>query len=435
MRLKPAAQIIAARPPNPERGSHRGRLMESVRLHLQTLAPARRQLRIAIVTETYPPEINGVAMTTGRIVDGLLQQGHEVQLVRPRQHAEDQPCPAEGFDEMLSIGIPIPKYNHLKMGLPARMALTRAWSVRRPDVVQVVTEGPLGWSAVAVARKLRIPVITEFHTNFHSYTRYYGVGWLKQPLAAWLRRFHNKGDLCLVPTASLRAELEAGGYQHVEVVARGVDTELFSPSRRSAALRERWGAMPETLVCAIVSRLAPEKNFELGIRAFEAIRRVKPDARLLLVGDGPARAELQQRFPEHVFAGMRSGEDLATHYASADCFLFPSSTETFGNVITEALASGLPVVAFKHAAAAELLRTGHNGLLVPYADETAFTAAAMRLASEPEMLHTMQQRARDSVLHIDWQSIVQRLVSVQEQIISAHVLRASSKHSSVQVPG
>lgn len=402
--------------------------MESARLHLQTLAPARRQLRIAIVTETYPPEINGVAMTTGRIVDGLLQQGHEVQLVRPRQHAEDQPSPIAGFDEMLSIGIPIPKYNHLKMGLPARMALTRAWSLRRPDVIQVVTEGPLGWSAVAAARKLRIPVITEFHTNFHSYTRYYGVGWLKQPLAAWLRRFHNKGDLCLVPTASLRTELQAGGYQHVEVVARGVDTALFCPDRRSAALRERWGATPETLVCAIVSRLAPEKNFELGIRAFEAIRRVRPDSRLLLVGDGPARAALQQAFPEHVFAGMRCGEDLAAHYASADCFLFPSSTETFGNVITEALASGLPVLAFKHAAAAELLRTGHNGLLVPYADETAFAAAAMRLASEPEMLQAMQQRARDSVQHIDWQSIVQRLVSVQEKVIAAHVHRASGKH-------
>lgn len=398
--------------------------MESARLHLQTLAPARRQLRIAIVTETYPPEVNGVAMTTGRIVDGLLRQGHEVQLVRPRQGAEDQPCPAEGFDEMLSVGIPIPKYNHLKMGLPARMALTRAWSVRRPDVIQVVTEGPLGWSAVAVARKLRIPVITEFHTNFHSYTRYYGVGWLKQPLAAWLRRFHNKGDLCLVPTAALRGELLASGYRRVEVVARGVDTALFSPSRRSAALRESWGALPDTLVCAIVSRLAPEKNFELGIRAFEAIHQRRPDARLLLVGDGPARASLQQRFPGHLFAGMRSGEDLATHYASADCFLFPSSTETFGNVITEALASGLPVLAFKHAAAAELIRNAHNGLLVPYADETAFVAAADRLADEAGLLETMQQRARDSVRHMDWAPIVQRLVALQEGLIEAHAQRS-----------
>ena len=401
--------------------------MDSARLHLQTLAPTRRQLRVAIVTETYPPEVNGVAMTTGRIVDGLLQAGHEVQLVRPRQHAGEQPAPSEGFDEMLSIGIPIPKYNHLKMGLPARMALTRAWSLRRPDVIQVVTEGPLGWSAVAAARKLKIPVITEFHTNFHSYTRYYGVGWLKQPLAAWLRRFHNKGDLCLVPTASLRGELLGSGYANVEVVARGVDTELFTPARRSEALRQSWGATQDTLVCAIVSRLAPEKNFELGIRAFEAIRAHRPDARLLLVGDGPARPPLQAKHPEHLFAGMRSGEDLAAHYASADCFLFPSSTETFGNVIAEALASGLPVLSYDYAAASELLRDGHNGMLVPYADEAAFVSAAERLAQEPELLGAMQQRARESVLHMDWQAIVQRLVSVQENVIEAHTQRASAR--------
>lgn len=401
--------------------------METARLHLQTLAPDRRQLRIAIVTETYPPEVNGVAMTTGRIVEGLLGQGHEVQLVRPRQHAEDQPAPAEGFEEMLSIGIPIPKYNHLKMGLPARMALGRAWCLRRPNIVQVVTEGPLGWSAVSAARKLKIPVITEYHTNFHSYTRYYGVGWLKQPLAAWLRRFHNKGDLCLAPTTSLRDELRDDGYRRVEVVARGVDTSLFDPARRSASLREQWGVGPDTLVCAIVSRLAPEKNLKLGIRAFEVIRRTRPDARLLFVGDGPARAELEQNHPGHLFAGMRAGEDLAAHYASADCFLFPSLTETFGNVISEALASGLPVVAFRHAAAAELLRPGDNGLLAPYGDEQAFIAAAQRLATDAPLLATMQQRARESVLQMDWPTIVRRLIDVHMQVIDAHLHRAESK--------
>lgn len=407
--------------------------MDPARLHLQTLSPARRQLRIAVVSETYPPEINGVAMTTGRIVDGLLQQGHEVQLVRPRQHAGDQPAPAEGFDEMLSVGIPIPKYNHLKMGLPARLALGRAWSVRRPDIVQVVTEGPLGWSAVAAARKLKIPVITEFHTNFHSYTRYYGVGWLKQPLAAWLRRFHNKGDLCLAPTAALRGELLGSGYASVEVVARGVDTRLFAPQRRDEALRHSWGAQPDTLVCAIVSRLAPEKNFELGIQAFAEIRARRPDARLLLVGDGPARAALQARHPEHVYAGMRSGEDLAAHYASADCFLFPSSTETFGNVIAEALASGLPVLSYDYAAASELLRHGHNGLLVPYADEQAFVAGAAALADAPR-LAAMRQQARASVLHMDWQAIVQRLVAIQEQVIERHAQRANARKGLIAQP-
>jgi glycosyltransferase involved in cell wall biosynthesis len=399
--------------------------MESPRLFIQTLAPTHRQLRIALVTETYPPEINGVAMTTGRIVDGLLALGHEVHLIRPRQNANDLPATGDSFEEMLSRGIPIPKYNHLKMGMPARQALIRAWTARRPDIVQVVTEGPLGWSAVAAARKLKLPVVTEFHTNFHSYTRYYGVGWLKQPLAAWLRRFHNKGDVCLAPTESLRAELQSIGYAHVEVVARGVDTALFCPERRSQTLRRDWGVTDKTLVCAIVSRLAPEKNLELGIRAFEAIRAHRPDARLVFVGDGPARSALQENFPEHVFAGMRSGEDLAAHYASADFFIFPSLTETFGNVITEALASGLPVLGFNYAAAAELLDDGYNGLLVPYGDEAAFIETASGFAQTPQLLPAMQTKARESIMQIDWSAVVQRLIGVLEKTLLNHETRVN----------
>lgn len=397
--------------------------MEPDRLLVQNLATAHRQLRIAIVTETYPPEVNGVAMTTGRIVDGLLALGHAVQLIRPRQHAGDQPAQEDSFNEVLSQGIPIPKYNHLKMGLPARNALIRAWSAQRPDVIQVVTEGPLGWSAVSAARKLKLPVITEFHTNFHTYSRYYGMGWLKQPVAAYLRRFHNKGDLALVPTEALCRELLSDGYQRVEVVARGVDTRLFSPERRSEALRRAWGVGPDTLVCAIVSRMAPEKNLELGIRAFEAIRQLRPDARLLFVGDGPARAALQARHPQHLFAGMRMGEDLAAHYASADCFLFPSLTETFGNVITEALASSLPVLCFDYAAGAELIQQEHNGLLAPFEDADAFVAQATRLAREPALLAQLRAAARASVLGVDWQAIVARLVAIQQAVIQRHAAR------------
>lgn len=402
--------------------------METQRLLIQTLAPAHRQLRIAFVTETYPPEVNGVAMTTGRIIDGLLDLGHEIHLVRPRQSTHEQPAQEDSFEEMLAHGIPIPKYNHLKMGLPARQALIRAWSARRPDVVQVVTEGPLGWSAVAAARRLRLPVITEFHTNFHSYTHYYGIGWLKHPLAAWLRRFHNKGDLCLAPTESLRLELQAMGYAHVDVVARGVDTRLFSPERRNETLRQKWGANAGSLVCAIVSRLAPEKNLELGIRAFETIQAQRPDARLVFVGDGPARPGLQTRYPQHIFAGMRSGEDLAAHYASADFFIFPSLTETFGNVITEALASGLPVLAFNYAAAAEVLSDGFNGLLVPYGDEQAFIETARGLMQTPPLLPAMQARARESILKVDWDTVIQKLVGVIEQVITHHENRTRIKN-------
>ncbi|AVZ80124.1 glycoside hydrolase [Zoogloeaceae bacteirum Par-f-2] len=389
-------------------------------MHLGT---AERQLRVAVVTETYPPEVNGVAMTTGRVVDGLLRLGHQVQLVRPRQGQDDRPTSAQGLEEVLSRGMPIPRYNQLKLGLPARSALQRLWSLRRPDVVQVVTEGPLGWSAVAAARKLCLPVITEFHTNFHRYSGYYGVGWLKQPVAAWLRRFHNKGEVCLVPTPELAAELRARGVRRVEVVARGVDTGLFHPARRSTALRRAWGAGDDTVVVAVVGRMAPEKNLALAVRAFDALCAVQPDARLLFVGDGPARAALEAARPEFIYAGMRGGEDLAAHYASADLFLFPSTTETFGNVTTEALASGLPVVSFNYAAAAQRVRSDDNGWLVPLGDEAGFIQAAQRLGADAALRRRLATRARASVADADWDGIVRRLLAVMNEVIAAHEAR------------
>lgn len=392
-------------------------------LVMQHLGTAERQLRVAVVTETYPPEVNGVAMTTGRLVDGMLRLGHQVQLVRPRQGHGDQPASADGLEEVLSRGLPIPRYNHLKLGLPARNVLQRLWSLRRPDVVQVVTEGPLGWSAVAAARKLRLPVITEFHTNFHSYSGYYGVGWLKQPVEAWLRRFHNKGEVCLAPTRELACQLMARGVRRVEVVARGVDTGLFSPSRRSEALRREWGASGETLVAAVVGRMAPEKNLSLAVRAFDALRERHPDARLLFVGDGPARAALQAERPDFIYAGMRSGEDLAAHYASADLFLFPSQTETFGNVTTEALASGLPVVGFDYAAAAERVRSDENGWLVPLGDDAGFIDAAQRLAGDTALRLRLAGNARASVQDADWDGIVRRLLAVMDEVVGAHEAR------------
>lgn len=404
------------------RGSSMSRM--DTPLTLQHLATVDRQLRVAVVTETYPPEVNGVAMTTGRLVEGMLRHGHRVQLVRPRQSAADAPASAGAFEEVLSRGMPIPRYNHLKMGLPARHALQRMWALQRPDVVQVVTEGPLGWSAVAAARKLRLPVITEFHTNFHRYSSYYGMGWLSQPVEAWLRRFHNKGDLCLAPTRALAEELAARGVRRVEVVARGVDMALFSPARRSTALRAAWGVAPDALVVAVVGRMAPEKNLALAVQAFDALAAQQPQARLLLVGDGPSRAALQASRPEFIYAGMRSGEDLAAHYASADLFLVPSLTETFGNVTTEALASGLPVIAFDYAAAAERIRSGENGWLVPCAEAAAYIEAVQRVGCSAALRAALAARARDSVADADWDAVVRRLLQVMEGVLASHEARS-----------
>lgn len=379
--------------------------MEEHELLVEQLSPPSAQMRVAVVTETYPPEINGVAMSIGRMVDGLQERGHRVQLIRPRQGTSDSAAPSATCEHVLRPGMPLPRYAGLRMGLPAVRALFKLWLQRRPDVVHVVTEGPLGWSAVVAARKLRLPVTSDFHTNFHSYSAHYGVGWLNKPIGRYLRKLHNRTELTLVPTASLQRELTLQGYRNVHVVARGVDTELFQPGRRSAALRARWRLAPEQLAVIYVGRIAAEKNLPLLLKAFAAIRRGRPDAQLVLVGDGPIRRQLQSSEPRHVFAGVRTGVDLAEHYASGDLFLFPSLTETFGNVTLEAMASGLPVVAFDYAAAAELIRRRGDGLKVAMADAAGFARSAAALALDAARMKEMGLRAREIAVTHDWRHV------------------------------
>jgi glycosyltransferase involved in cell wall biosynthesis len=300
----------------------------------------------------------------------------------------------------------IPRYEALKLGLPAKQALIRLWSLKRPDIVHLVTEGPLGWSALAAASKLRIPVSSDFHTNFHTYSKHYGIGWLKKPIAAYLRKFHNQTLCTMVPTESIRVELAQLGMKNLRVVSRGVDTALFTPRHRSSQLRGAWGAGSGDLVAVYVGRLAPEKNLPLTLSAFEAMRQVNPRLRLVLVGDGPERAALQARYPHHVFAGMRVGQDLAAHFASGDIFLFPSATETYGNVTMEAMASGLAVVAYGYAAAAEHIRHETSGLLARFDDAAEFTRLATELATDPVRVKRLGAAARTVTEKLDWSWIV-----------------------------
>jgi glycosyltransferase involved in cell wall biosynthesis len=294
------------------------------------------------------------------------------------------------------------------MGWPALGALHKLWKSRRPDVVHIATEGPLGWAALQIGRHLQIPLSTDFRTNFHAYSEHYGLGWLRRPILDYLRHFHNSAQCTFVPTAALRHDLAECGFHNLRVVARGVDTERFSPHHRDPALRVSWGAGDDSLVLLYVGRLAAEKNLETLMQTFEAIRARHGDVRLVLVGHGPLAEELSTRCPEAILAGPRSGQELSAHYASADLFLFPSLTETYGNVTAEAMASGLPVVAFANGAAALLVRSGVNGARVPTTDNAAFVSAAVDLAGRPDQLARLGEAARRRALDLRWSRVVER---------------------------
>lgn len=382
------------------------RPMDAAEFTCQTLPSMRPQLRIAVVTETYPPEVNGVAMTLGRLVNGLQIRNHQVQLIRPRQNDGDQPQPTATLSEHLQRGIALPRYEGLKMGLPAKAALTRLWTRQRPDVVQIATEGPLGWSALAAANKLRLPVASDFHTNFHSYSSHYGFGLLRRAIVAYLRKFHNKAAVTLVPTEGIRRELLAHGYENIEIIGRGVDTQLFHPGRRDAALRAQWSVGENETAVLYVGRLAAEKNLSLVFSAFDAMHQAHPATRLVLVGDGPERAGWQAKRPDAIFCGTQVGEALAAHYASGDVFLFPSLTETWGNVTIEAMASGLAVVAYDCAAAEEIIRHGENGLKVAPEDQAAFIAQAASLAPDVARQRRLGTAAAARAAQLSWDAII-----------------------------
>jgi glycosyltransferase involved in cell wall biosynthesis len=385
---------------------------------LENFEPKQKFLRIAVVTETWPPEVNGVAMTLSKLIHHLGQRQHTIQLVRPRQDKTDEGINQDGWSELLLRGLPIPKYPELKLGLPSKKALIKAWSTRRPDLVHIATEGPLSWSALQAAHVLRLPVTSDFRTNFHSYCQHYGIGWLSKPIVAYLRKFHNRTAFTMVPTQAMRHQLDTLGFKNLKVVARGVDTQLFHPDRRNTTMRHAWGATPETMVLLSVGRLAAEKNLELTIQTYQAIKAAGRPVKMVFAGDGPMRAVTQAKCADAIFTGMCSHDELAMLYASADLLLFPSLTETFGNVTLEALASGTPVLAFDCAAASDFIHDSKNGWLVSGDDSCAYIERALDITQEASTLTQTRTFARMSVEHHGWDAIATQVETIFQRAIA-----------------
>lgn len=408
-------------------------------------------MRYAIVTETYPPEVNGVALTVQGLEQGLRARGHEVMLVRPRQDADainsqgnstppPQPLDATSIspalrerekadrigDTVLLRGAGLPRYPGLKFGLPATTTLLHRWTDSRPDAIYVATEGPLGWSALRAAHRLGIPAATGFHTRFDQYMRDYGMAFLESTALRWMRRFHNDGDATVVPTRELADFLHNKGFTKVARLARAVDTQQFSPAHRDPELRKSWGAGENELVVIYLGRIAAEKNLDLAVRAFRQLQRSRPEARFVWVGDGPARSKLAQEHPDFIFCGLQRGNEVARHFASADLFLFPSHSETFGNTTLEAMASGVATVAFDYGAAREHLRNGIEGAAVD--NDAAFIAAAVKLAVDDRQRRTLAVNA-----HLAMQALHPEHVAADFDALLAGLADSRKNHACVAI--
>jgi glycosyltransferase involved in cell wall biosynthesis len=364
-------------------------------------------MRVTLVTETFFPQVNGVSRTLRELARCLRESGDEVQLI----------CPDYGtkVDQLNVFPVPsivLPFYKELHLPRPPFGRVHRAVAAFRPDIMHIATEATLGWSLLRYALSRRLPVVSSFHTNFDQYSGHYGVGWAKGLIWRYLRWFHNSTRETYVPSFTTIRELETMGFERVALWRRGVDSEVFRPDRPGRdEVRRALGWSKDDVVIAYVSRIAPEKNVDYLARALAVVAAERPAVRILFVGDGPSRGVLQERIGAIAhFAGYRQGADLADHYAAADLFAFSSLTETLGNVVLEAMSSGLPVVALRAGGVAETIESGSNGILVEPAEPPERFAAAIRwLIDEADERRRMAEAARTYAISQSWEAIMAAL--------------------------
>jgi glycosyltransferase involved in cell wall biosynthesis len=372
-------------------------------------------MRITIATETFAPQVNGVSRTLGQLRRVLEEAGDDVQVIHPSYGV-----PVQGPRDCPVRSVRVPFYPEIFVPLPPFRRAYEAIDRFQPDLIHVATEATLGLAVLRHAQRRRIPVVSSFHTHFDQYTAHYGIGWARELVWRYLRWFHNRTAETYVPSRSTIAALQARGFERLTLWPRGVDSRLFRPGRPGgAAVRAALGFGPDDVVVGHVSRIAIEKNVGYLGDALALLAATRPSVRLLIVGDGPARPELEAKLgPAARFVGYKTGEELADHYDALDLFAFASRTETFGNVVLEAMASGVPVVALRAGGPGEIVQPGETGLLVePEEPPERFAETIGRLVDDASLRHRMARAAREYALSQSWNAIMIKLRSHYERVL------------------
>lgn len=359
-----------------------------------------RALRLALFTDTFSPQLNGVARTIERLVSAVESRGGQVR-VETVQDPDAQP----DARVVRWPSTPFWAYPQLRMSAPLRADVTAGLKKWQPTLVHATTPFGIGLAGRSVARAMGIPLVTSYHTAFGEYLKHYGLGALDRASWPYLRWFHNSGRRTFAPSRHVASQLLSEGFRDLRVWGRGVDPLRFHPRFRSDSMRAKMGAAPDDIVVAYVGRIAPEKQIPLAIEAMRRVMARHPRVRLAVAGDGPALAECRAMAPDRSwFAGPLRGEELSAFYASADLFVFPSTTETFGNVVLEAMASGLPVIAPDIGATLELANR-ETAELFRAADVASLAGAVEGLLASParcdalraEGLRVAQSRTWDAI--------------------------------------
>ncbi len=379
-------------------------------------------MRVALITETFLPNVNGVVTTLCRLLEHLARVGHEALLFAP----EGAPSTYAGAQIVSLAGQPLAFYPELQLTLP-QIGFTREIQRFQPNLIHLAGPAMLGTTGRYLGARFRVPLVSAYHTDFPAYTTHYGIGWLRNVTYAYLRWVHNGCALTLCPSSATIADLRKHGFRRLRLWSRGVDTQHFHPAQRRAAFRQQMGVGPDEVMLLYVGRLASEKRVTLLADALDRLQGV----RLVLVGDGPARTMLEQRLAGKPasFAGYLRGSALAEAYASADAFAFPSDTETFGQVIQEAMASSLPVIAARAGGAIDLVQEGKTGLLFTPGNAAELRNCIEQLVADTTLRTALGQAGRAAAERRSWHSVMDELTDHYERVLkrSNHQQRGSSQ--------
>ena len=377
-------------------------------------------MRIALFSEVYWPMVSGVGVTLVRLVDALRARGHQVRVYSASY--ELPPGAGDRLEVHRSASIPLFLYPDVQWAFPRHRAVLEDVAAFGPDVIHVATEFAMGVAGLKAARQLGIPAVASAHTDYEKYAAHYGLDWVMGAGWRYLRWFYRQTGLVLCPSGVYERHLNARGIRNTGIWTRGVESGFFHPESRSETYRHALGLGPRDLLVTYVGRIAREKGLDLLLEAWEMLGR-RDDARLVLVGRGPMEAELARReIPGLVLAGLREGADLAAAYASADIFAFPSTTETFGNVLLEAMASGLPCLAAAAGGVVEFARHGSNAWLVDPGSPKAIAAGLNRLLADEDLRRVLSAGARKTACERGWDLIFDDLVEQYRALAEGYVV-------------
>lgn len=374
-------------------------------------------MKIALFTDTFFPQVNGVSLTLQRLVNHLKKRDIEVRVFAPETGESDF------FEDHLHAftSFPFFLYPECRIAIPNVKSMKQVMEAFQPDVIHVATPFNMGLCGLYFSKKMNIPMLATHHTHFDRYLEYYRLEFLSKWVWNYLRWFHAPCRMVLAPSAETKNRLLSYGFTQVGVWPRGVDTDLFTPAKRNETFRERYG-IQEKFVCLYVGRIAPEKDLDILVEVIKSMPEpFRSEIHWLLVGEGPMLKPLQESdLPHTTFTGYLQGEALAEAYANADLFVFPSTTETFGNVVLESLASGIPAIGTRSGGVQEIIRHEKTGLLCTPRSAEEMQNAIIELIGKPERLEQMRQEARAYALTQSWEQILDLMIRHYERIQLSH---------------